>query len=467
MTTIPPGVEVVLTALCFTLLLANGDDHSGTTQTVLSHLLPTSSTTPADATATTTQPKPSLLAAVHVAWTDLLDATGDLVPSTSTPTPTARCPSAAFNQAILASAVVSQGYLPDSTRLPWALDRILVHLGISPPVLAGWFDIFTPPPGPQETPQAPPLAASDFARRFIALSSLHSGLEPCLALTLPAESGANQLQKQSPPSPETTKTPSTEASPRLPQYLRFLADEDIVSPPEHLEVELSIYSPTAPTTSQPTSGSQPNFSHISQCLQGTSQWLLDNASRIPMSNAACQSTADFLRKQWNQIGPAPISTRGKYTLQSIIVQSDSADSPYFTLYDRDLVEPSKWRHWEGNRPTKMSVTQSLDTSRDHNIDYGDYDLNDPENFATADDMLDFIACKICMSGDEVPKNQIVLCDQCDEGVHQTCQVPSITEKDLTYDPWYCAECWAAVRSERAGNSSVASTGVKRKFGENP
>ncbi|KAJ1979773.1 hypothetical protein H4R34_002701 [Dimargaris verticillata] len=175
------------------------------------------------------------------------------------------------------------------------------------------------------------------------------------------------------------------------------------------------------------------------------------------------------------------------------------------LYDRDLVDPTAWKCWRDSRPEKLAQLpnpllmsgdtivwafyrrvddpdKELSASRTATCeastslaysnagtfdDYGetryhDYDDENDDLFITADNAVDFIACKKCMSGDEQPDNQIVLCDKCDEGVHQRCQNPVVTAKHLAYDPWYCADCWS---QQQQASSSSSTPNLKRKLDE--
>ncbi|KAJ1918518.1 hypothetical protein IWQ60_007476 [Tieghemiomyces parasiticus] len=190
-----------------------------------------------------------------------------------------------------------------------------------------------------------------------------------------------------------------------------------------------------------------------------------------------------------------------YALQSVVVENLSpmaGDRPHFTLYDRDLVDRSVWKEWRGRHLTKLTAlpTSLADESarirwliyhRDSDVpsspatggpdlDQGYLDDADDPYVIDEDYMIDFTACKVCLSGDEQTNNEIVLCDRCDEGVHQQCQLPRITTRHLSYDPWYCANCWkdsGAQLNRGSSASSHTATGthlpghLKRKLDEGP
>ncbi|KAI9503918.1 hypothetical protein BX070DRAFT_251671 [Coemansia spiralis] len=59
---------------------------------------------------------------------------------------------------------------------------------------------------------------------------------------------------------------------------------------------------------------------------------------------------------------------------------------------------------------------------------------------------DEIFCRICSGFESWSYNQIIICDGCEQGVHQMCHDPIVTEDDLTLDQWYCSNCSLAYKN---------------------
>ncbi|KAJ2512005.1 mitochondrial transcription factor 2 [Coemansia sp. RSA 1939] len=56
---------------------------------------------------------------------------------------------------------------------------------------------------------------------------------------------------------------------------------------------------------------------------------------------------------------------------------------------------------------------------------------------------DEIFCRLCDDPESWSYNQIIICDGCEQGVHQMCHVPIVKESELTLDQWYCSSCTRA------------------------
>ncbi|KAJ1959181.1 hypothetical protein IWQ62_004713 [Dispira parvispora] len=256
-------------------------------------------------------------------------------------------------------------------------------------------------------------------------------------------------------------------------------------------------SPHTPVSNRKKRSTPIHLPHVIDCLRS-------QLDVLPLPSNTITSTVDFLvqveqqRQSTVLDDPAAATTTTTttatedvmrppttYELQTVIVGGYHDDGTgWFYMYDRDLVDRSQWKRWQGNRPEKLAALPSpliesnericwLFYRRSQEIEHEpsptshSVPLEEPGQFheeslddqdvVTHDHTLDIIACRVCMSGDDSPDNQIVLCDACDEGIHQLCQVPPITEKHLAYDPWYCARCWQQYR-ERS-----PAIGIKRKF----
>ncbi|KAL1434562.1 hypothetical protein MTO96_011651 [Rhipicephalus appendiculatus] len=52
-----------------------------------------------------------------------------------------------------------------------------------------------------------------------------------------------------------------------------------------------------------------------------------------------------------------------------------------------------------------------------------------------------LVCSVCTMGESEPPNEIVICDTCNKGFHQTCHTPKISDQVLLPNiPWHCRNC---------------------------
>ncbi|XP_037291817.1 polycomb protein Pcl isoform X3 [Rhipicephalus microplus] len=52
-----------------------------------------------------------------------------------------------------------------------------------------------------------------------------------------------------------------------------------------------------------------------------------------------------------------------------------------------------------------------------------------------------LVCSVCTTGESEPPNEIVICDTCNKGFHQTCHAPKISDQVLLPNiPWHCRNC---------------------------
>ena len=57
-------------------------------------------------------------------------------------------------------------------------------------------------------------------------------------------------------------------------------------------------------------------------------------------------------------------------------------------------------------------------------------------------------CSRCLSGDSTEQNEILLCDSCGGGWHQSCLEPPLAAVDIPPGEWYCPVCARAVERLR-------------------
>ncbi|KAJ1652476.1 PHD finger protein 19 [Dispira simplex] len=304
-------------------------------------------------------------------------------------------------------------------------------------------------------------------------------------------------------------SPAREKSDTWPDYIRIYVDNaEIRQVP--FQVTIPVTSAGKGTAKAPASttlsGRQsvqapipnPQKRGIQVHLSHTIDWLRSQLDLLQLPSNTITSTVDFLAQvEQQRLRTMPndsttttaageiIESPTTYELQTVIIRGHHPDQTgWFYMFDRDLVNRSQWKRWQDNRLEKLTELPSPLLESDERICWLFYHRNqetehepsptlhgipltepdqlheeflDDQNVVTHDHTLDIIACRVCMSGDDSPDNQIVLCDACDEGVHQLCQVPPVTEKHLAYDPWYCTRCWEKYREKSA------ATGVKRKF----
>lgn len=88
-----------------------------------------------------------------------------------------------------------------------------------------------------------------------------------------------------------------------------------------------------------------------------------------------------------------------------------------------------------------------DQVSEHSLESGDEQRGDGGD----DDTI----CQVCGSGEEFPKNLIVLCDSCDLGYHQKCHPRAISDV-LLENPdsiWFCYRCTPASGSASTSKRS--------------
>ncbi|KAJ1916812.1 hypothetical protein IWQ60_007988 [Tieghemiomyces parasiticus] len=360
--------------------------------------------------------------------------------------------------------------------LPWVLDTVLAEAGVPPATLERWSTL----------PPTWPSAHGQEAAQSIEPTTVTGYLDDN------PEAAATQARRIIHYDPSSAEAP-------LSAYLTRLYRADPYRPPDYLRVYLD----GRLTTIEQTLYLSPNLMESPVTIMATAEFLRDRvrAASNPLASREPNQTFPF-DHQSPDASPAPGSRPTVcYALQSVVVENLSpmaGDRPRFTLYDRDLVDRSVWKEWRGRHLTKLTAlpTSLADESarirwliyhRDGDVpsspatggpdlDQSYLDVADDPYVIDEDYMIDFTACKVCLSGDEQTDNQIVLCDRCDEGVHQHCQLPRITTRHLSYDPWYCANCWKDSRAQLNRGSSASShtaTGthlpghLKRKLDEGP
>ncbi|KAJ1976065.1 hypothetical protein H4R35_002864 [Dimargaris xerosporica] len=385
--------------------------------------------------------------------------------------------------------------------LALVLDTFLVRLGVPMTVLNRWFQVDDALPAGKEGSKSPelPMVTQEYAQRHLVWQP-ESTLAEASDLSQHIQSA---MTRQIASSRASTSKPLPQLTAKLPAFLRIYMDTTLAQLPDLIPIY-----PPATDTWVLVNGSKPTQPSKDQLLACTAHWLAAQSNTCSLSPTTRDGVVRLLKQESQRCVP-PSEARescdvcAQYALQSVLIRCSA--SPMHYLYDRDLVDPTAWKCWRDGRPEKLaqlpvpllmsgdsivwafyrrvddpdselaaSRTATTETSTplahrnessfgDHDdMVYHGYDDENDGLFITADNTVDFIACKKCMSGDEQPDNQIVLCDKCDEGVHQRCQRPVVTAKHLTYDPWYCADCWAQLQQ---ASSLSLTPNLKRKLDE--
>ncbi|KAI8339957.1 hypothetical protein BC941DRAFT_348609 [Chlamydoabsidia padenii] len=116
--------------------------------------------------------------------------------------------------------------------------------------------------------------------------------------------------------------------------------------------------------------------------------------------------------------------------------------PVYLFYcNNDIVSRSaKDMMIDTGEPSDNQATENNESS----ITLADYAFGDDDgdnNLQYDEDKWDMDLCKYCGIGESIDNvNTIFFCDECNLGVHQLCEQPTIGAFEMDIDPWYCRDC---------------------------